>query len=155
MTRKEMLGRFVILGVIVAAMMGFLVYHNRQMHRTDGSNPTGGAQAVLSQKPSSQNQVALIRLHRDQAQSRSEQQLSRSGGTAATANLARDMRWQSECEALMKSQGFGQVAVIIDGAKVEIVAPAPLQQPRVAALAEIVRRVTGLPYQNMIVMPAG
>ena len=164
MSWKDATGRFAILIVLVAGMIGFLVFHQHQ--KTIPAPRHGNATAVstpTSAEANAVDQVAMVRMARDRVQSMAMQNLrtALSGNGTEPALLAtsyqslqRNMRWQTECEALLRSQGFGQVGIVIDDRRVELVVPYAPTEQQVAEMAALVQRVTGLPYESMTVLPA-
>lgn len=156
--------RFAAFVTVLAVLLGYVVYH-RNMPGTQALKPAASAtsgQSVLSLE----NYFVNYRMHRDQVMTEeiatlkslmANPGIAASSKAEAASTIVRDtqeLKQETRIEGLLSGRGFPlSAATVTPNQVVVMVAGNQLTEEQVARIADTATEVTGMPPQNVVILP--
>ncbi len=140
----------------------------------DGSEESSTAEkseigeAVLASTSGSTSVLAAAKLNREQVRAKSREELlevmnstsveqeQKNSAASAVEKMAETAEQEAAAELLLEAKGFaGCVVSIADGKADVVINAASLDDASRAQIEDIVKRKTGIPGENIVIMPSG
>ena len=141
---------------------------------SDGSEESSTAEkseigeAVLASTSGSTSVLAAAKLNREQVRAKSREELlevmnstsveqeQKNSAASAVEKMAETAEQEAAAELLLEAKGFaGCVVSIADGKADVVINAASLDDASRAQIEDIVKRKTGIPGENIVIMPSG
>lgn len=141
---------------------------------SDGSEKSSTAEkseigeAVLASTSSQTSVLAAAKLNREQVRAKSRAELlevmnstsveqeQKNSAASAVEKMAETAEQEAAAELLLEAKGFaGCVVSIADGKADVVINAASLDDASRAQIEDIVKRKTGIPGENIVIMPSG
>jgi hypothetical protein len=159
--KRSALIRFVAFLGVLAVLVGYVAYH-KPAGPTASTPPTG----TTAPSQATANYIANLKQQRDQLMSKematlrglvNSSQVSAAARNQAEATLVQDtqeLKQEMQIEGLLGAHGFPLTVAMVNPNQVEVVVgQAALTEAQVAQIADTVTQVTGLPPQDIVVVP--
>ncbi|NMP21155.1 SpoIIIAH-like family protein [Sulfobacillus harzensis] len=157
--------RFAAFVTVLAVLLGYVVYHRTSPDTAVTAR--GGVTAKVQQNTTNlENYFVNFRMKRDQLMSKEiatlqalikNSGISKAAKAQASATLVRDtqeLKQETRIEGLLSGRGFPLSAATVAGNQVVVqVGAARLTQKQVARIADTATMVTGLPPQDVVILP--
>lgn len=157
--------RFAAFVTVLAVLLGYVVYH-RNMPGTQALKPAASATSGQSTVLSLENYFVNYRMHRDQVMTEeiatlkslmANPGIAASSKAEAASTIVRDtqeLKQETRIEGLLSGRGFPLSAATVTPSQVVVmVAGSQLTEEQVARIADTATEVTGMPPQNVVILP--
>lgn len=164
--KRPQIIRFAAFVTVLAVLLGYVVYHRSEPGSQNRTATAPASQNASQSLSSSENYFANYRMHRDQVMSQEiatlqkliqEPSISSASKAEASKTMVRDtqeMKQEMEIEKLLSARGFPLAAVTVTQQSVEVVVGAgKLTTQQVAKIATTATQVTGLPPEDVVILP--
>jgi hypothetical protein len=162
--KRPQIIRFAAFVTVLAVLLGYVVYH-----RTSPQSPVAGLAAIPSaqrQLERAENYFTNYRLRRDQLMSKEiatlkaltqNPQISKTARNQAAATMVEDtdeLTQETRIESILAGRGFPLSAATVTAHQIVVqVGGAQLNNRQVAQIANTVLDVTGMPPQDVVILP--
>ncbi len=158
--------RFAAFVTVLAVLLGYVVYHRTSPDTAVSARGGSITAKAKANTTSLENYFVNFRMKRDQLMSKEEATLqallknpgiSKAARSQASATLVRDtqeLKQETRIEGLLSGRGFPLTAVTVTQNQVVVqVGAAQLSSKQVARIADTATMVTGLPPEDVVILP--
>lgn len=158
--------RFAAFVTVLAVLLGYVVYHRTSGESTVGVKTSTRVKSASSQLSNLENYFVNFRLQRDRLMTKeiatlkalvNNPSISKTAKDEAAATMVRDtqeLKQETRIEGLLSGRGFPlSAATVTQDQVVVMVGGAALSNTQVARIADTATTVTGLPPEDVVILP--